>query len=480
VSDATTFYLKPGEKEFSVRLPKMQKGGNVTLNYCDNPFWYVLTSLSGNLAPDSESALEQTVALYSVATSAGMLAKYPRLREGVKSIFADDNEKNSITLSALNKNQSLKIASINSTPWVNNAQSETMRMQGLDFLLDDSGVKKVVENAIVGLEKTRNSNGSWSWMKGMPESLWITRQVLTGLGELYTSGYMPTDTDLRKKIETMIHDGIKYTDAEESKMYREVVTRGKGRYSLESELDYLYMRSNAGAPAAQGLIADMERDMYNRLPKEWRSLDLDNKMIASILLQRHGNHELARTILESVRQYASYKADKGMWFDGASQSWFAPSPLLLTSRCLTAYLAVDPENAAVEELVQYLVLSRQTTDWNLELGQAGVASVVNSVVRAVKDEYIADGGDADINPGVEIWLGNKRIDLPARREMLTGTFCLDIDAEEASGAEFRILRRNSSPARGGVVKHYAAPIREVRAHSVPQLKITKALLPMAT
>ncbi|MDE6810719.1 MAG: hypothetical protein K2J15_00030, partial [Muribaculaceae bacterium] len=156
VRDATTFYLSPGEKEFSIRLPNMHSAGNVTLNYCDDPYWYVLTSLSGKLYPESESALEQAVALYSVAVSAGILDQNPRLREGLKHVSGDNGEKSPIALSQLNKSQSLKISALNETPWVNNAESETMRVNGLEFLLDSYSVKKAISDAVDGLEKTHN------------------------------------------------------------------------------------------------------------------------------------------------------------------------------------------------------------------------------------------------------------------------------------------------------------------------------------
>ncbi|MDE6811010.1 MAG: hypothetical protein K2J15_01535, partial [Muribaculaceae bacterium] len=327
---------------------------------------------------------------------------------------------------------------------------------------------------------THNPDGSWSWMKGMPASEWITRQVLSALGQIRVAGYMPSDAENRRSLEKMIDAAIRYTDSEQSKAYRDIITRSKGQYPLESELSYLYLRSNAGVSAPQGLIADMKRDMFKRLPGEWRGLDIDDKAIAAIMLWREGQKELAQTILESVRQYASYKSDKGMWFDRQPKQYFASSSLLLTARCLDAFREIDPDSDAVAQLSQFLVLSRQTTDWNLELGQAGVASVVSSVVRSIKEDWTTAADISDADNGVRIMLGNKEISVPANAQLLTGNFCLNLDTADASGEELHIVRNNSSPAWGGVMNQYIAPIKDVKASGVPQLKISKMLLPLTT
>lgn len=480
VMDSTTFYLTPGEKEFELELPKMKGAGNVTLNYCDNPYWYVLTSLSGKLYPESESSIEQAVALYSLSVATGMLEKNPKLKEGLKLALEDEAARSSLLLSPLAKNQSLKISALNCTPWVNNETSETMRMQGLGYLYESADADKAISDAIEKLDKMRNAGGSWSWVKGMPESLWATEQVLTVLGKIKMSDYMPSSKTLKDKIERMIREGIKFTDAEESKIFREIVYKDKGRYSLESEIYYLNLRSNAVDDAPQGLIAEMKRDMLSRLPKEWKTLSIRYKSLAAILLNREGERTLAKTILESVKQYASYKADKGMWFDNQESGFFAASPILLASECLDAYMEVDPENTAVEGLAQYLVLSRQTTDWNNELGQAGVALVANSIVMAIKDKWISDADKSESGSEVKILLNGKELPMPSKSELLTGNFYIDLNAKEASGAKLRIMRAGESPAWGGVMNQYIAPIEDVKAHSVGQLRIVKALLPIVT
>lgn len=483
VTDATTFYLRPGCEEQTVRLPKMNPAAKLTLNFCNNPEWFVLTSLSGLLQPDSESALVQAVALYSNSIASGLLRSNDRLKEGLRKMLESDSE---ALTSPLKQNEYLKLAALGSTPWVNNAESETARLQSLSSLLDNKSIDESLQKRISGLEKTRNADGSWSWMKGMPGSEWITRQVVSCLGQLRMSGYLPSD----KRLRSMLCGGVKYMDSEESKSYNEIVRKQKGEYPLSSEISYLFDRSNASDSKPSGTIAEMERDMLRRLPEEWRGLSLMDKATAAILLNRTGrdaDKALARMILESVRQFATYTPDKGMWFDnaGGAYSRMSPSPLMLTSRCLDAFREVEPENNSISGLEQYLILSRQTQDWNLELGQAGVATVVNSILSNEKSLGSESGSASDtacgndIDNSLTITLDGRELRLPDDPANLPGNFYVNIDPVNGEESVLTIHRHGRTPAWGGVVSQYVAPIQDVRAHEVPQLKVEKALLPVA-
>ena len=78
----------------------------------------------------------------------------------------------------------------------------------------------------------------------------------------------------------------------------------------------------------------------------------------------------------------------------------------------------------------------------------------------------------------EITLGGRRVELPASAETLTGNVYLSVTPEMASGRTLKVSRQAGVPAWGGVMRQYVAPAAKVKAQSVPQLKITKQLLPV--
>lgn len=468
VADAYTFYLQPAAEAAELTLPKMPNGGTVTLNYCNNPAWYVLTALSGILTPDSESALVAADALYANSISSGLIEKSPKLKEGLQSLFSN-NAADSLLISPLQKNLSLKIADLGATPWVNNAETETARMASLESLLDADKADEVISAMIDKLAQTQTPKGGWSWMKEMPASLYITNRVLSRIASLKESGYLPASS----KLEAMIRSGLGYADSEMSREWQEIVNKHKTLFPLTRAIDYLNMRSELTDASPSGYILSMSNDLDRRLPQEWRSLSIRDKASAAIYLQRRGKPELAKEILRSVSQYASYKPSKGIWFDNA-EGLLGCSKLAIAARCLQAFAAVQPEAKTISGLCQYLVLSRQTEDWNNDTGVADVAQVAGAVLAAVP-EWIS-GESSTEKPGIT--LDGVPVVIPGNTESLTGGFYISLPAEEVSSKTLKVERTGASPAWGGVICQYVADIVDVKAQAAEQLKVEKMLLPI--
>lgn len=466
VLDAATFYLTPNQTTCEIKLPKMNKDSNVTFNFCNNPQWYVLTSLSGLSEPYSDSALDAASALYANSVASGIIRKNDDIRQTLQKMCQSDSI--SDLMSPLQQNLSLRMKRLNATPWVNNADNETLRMTSLESLLNSSDADKTIADCVSKLKSTNNANGSWSWMKGMPESEWITSQVLSILGEMNRVGYMSDN----KVLKDMADRGVAYMDACISEEYKKVVKQGD-KYPLQSEIEWLYTRFNVSDTRVSGKIADMERDMLRRLPKEWKDLSLMNKATAAILLHRAGNNALAVEMMESVKQFASYSDAKGMWFDNLGNQYWSPSPLVLTARCLEAFRIVSPEDDSIDKLIQYLTLTRQTGDWNTDLGTAGVTMVVNEYVSAASSRFKDSGID-----NLQISLNGKDILPDYKSNSTAGNIFVNIDPAAASEGIIKIDRDSPSAAWGGVLCSYVREASEVKAHELPQLSIVKELLPI--
>ncbi|MDE6010837.1 MAG: hypothetical protein K2F87_05290, partial [Muribaculaceae bacterium] len=469
VLDATTFYLTPEQREISVKLPKMQRGDMVTLNYCANPAWYVLTSLTGFINPETESTLTNLNALYANSVAGGLISRYPNLRKGLEIIFKDEMPDSTLVTSPLEQNGVLKLTSLQHTPWVNNARSETLRMQSLRSLLSPDNGKGKMETIMNRLKENQTADGSFKWMPGMKKGdLWITLNVLECAARMKESGFSPAGS----QFETMVVKALRYADVEVGRNYHETVHKHKSRYALTSEMSYLLTRSILTNTPASGLIDEMRRDMLKRLPEEWKTLPIAEKAMAARILKREGNMKLAREIMESVKEFASYKPDKGMWFDKLRNNLFSPSPKMVTATVIQALNEVLPGDEAIMKMCQYLVLSRQTEDWNLDMSPAAVTMAANAVLGS---DLGWTSPDTDTPP--VLTLNGKPLDLSAA-QALTGNIFMDIAPEEASGATLSISRSGPSPAWGGTLRQYVAPIKDIRAHSIPQLKVTKRLLPI--
>ncbi|MDE5902685.1 MAG: hypothetical protein K2H21_05650, partial [Muribaculaceae bacterium] len=75
-------------------------------------------------------------------------------------------------------------------------------------------------------------------------------------------------------------------------------------------------------------------------------------------------------------------------------------------------------------------------------------------------------------------IDGKEIPLPSEAEALTGNIYLDLSPRQASGKRLEIVRQDGVPAWGAVLRQYVAPAASVKAQSMPQLSVTKQLLPI--
>lgn len=455
VRESKTFYMGPSASEMTVKLPKYDKDASVTMTYCGNPTWECLTALPALVASDSQSILVQADALFGNAVASGLLGKYPQLMDGLRALSAPENAADSALYSPLQKNAELKDILLNNTPWVNAAASETLRMQSLMKYADKEASDKAISEAVKMLADRQNRDGGWGWCPDMPSSGYMTSRVLGVLSDLRNLGYMP------EKAEKPARKAFAYMD---KSLAEDWIRTGRKSYSLSELVHYLYAKSAFHEVGNSGSFGALEKVAMADLEKEWRDLSLYDKATAAILLERKGKARASRLILESLRQFASESAEKGMWFDNLSGVWNSNGPLLTTARVLEAFATIEPQNPAIDKLRQWIVLSKQTQDWE---GSRNATEAICALLSSGSDWAVP--AEAPV-----VTLGGKKLELP-RTAILTGAFTLNVDAREASGAVLSVVKSNETPAWGGVVARYVAPIKDTKAVSMAELSVKKAL-----
>ncbi len=452
VLEAKTFYIAPGMESFAMQLPKAEES-NMTLQYCDNPIWEVVTALPEISEPKSSNVLSLVYSLYGNAIGAGLAREYPEIVEAIK-VFADPaNSQDSTLVSNLEKNQDLKNVVLNNTPWVRSAASETMRMQSLVKYADSNGCEEIIETILKEMKKLQNADGGWSWCSGMESSRFITGRVLLHLGMLKDMGYLP------QEAEGMALQAINYNDAECVKEFERYRKNGWD-FPYESMRNYLYIRSNFKIPAVSDEFGKMKEEAIKAIAAQWKATDIYDKATAATLLSREGYSMEARTILESLRQYATVSEDKGMWFDNLSSSFAGWNKLITTAQVLEAYTAIEPQSPNVDLLRQWLLITKQAENW-------GDDRETSEVIHAI----LSSGTKWTVpSEAPEVYIGNEPL-ATGHIAVLTGSFTVGIQAGDEG--ELRIARSGAGPAWGGVITQYVAPIADVKSNGIPELTIEK-------
>lgn len=292
----------------------------------------------------------------------------------------------------------------------------------------------------------------------MPTSEYITCRVLLHFAMLKGMGFLPEDGD------EMAGRAFGYVDRELVKSWERTE---KKYFSVSGMLNYLYVKSFFPKVGDATGFAPLRAKALKAIADGWKDFDIYDKATAVTLEHRLGNNALAGDILESLRQFASVSPEKGMCFENLRGMWSGWNPLVTTAQVLEAYAEVSPADKAVDQLRQWLVLSKQTQNWSEMRGTA-------EVIQAI----LASGSDwTQPSREATLMIGGREVSVPARAK-ITDSFTVNLTAEQVKAGGIEICKYSSSPAWGGVVSQYVAPILDVKSEGVPQLRIEKNVYPI--
>ncbi len=453
VIEATTFYLPAKTGKSSIELAEIPNDALVTLEFCENPTWYVATALPGFISNQSNDAISSAVAIFSVAVADGVLRDNPEIRRALYR-WQHSDKNDSTLVSMLQRNQDLKQALLSSTPWMMDAQSDTERMTRLALLFDRREIDIVTNRAIENLKKLQQSNGGWAWTAKTSEaSEWVTLRILNLMGRLKQLNYLPVNNEL----EAMIEKGITYIDSLTATRYRK---NPKGNY-----LDYTYIRDYYPETRLPSINRQIIDSTIQHLVSAWKSLDIHGKAIAAIILNNNHYSATARQVIESLREYSTYSPKKGMWWPSLDN--LAPwsiGKVTVTSAILNAFHSVDPKSNDIDLIRQWLILQKEAMDWGTSIATSEViATILKCGSKWIKP---ATGTNISIN-GFPIIIDKIDSDL--------GYFRKDISSITPSKATIDIVKYGDTPSWGAVYSQYDREQSLIKANNCNELSITKSL-----
>lgn len=455
VIQSDPFYLAPGESDFTMEIPNFPDGASVTFKFCDNPLWEVVTALSPIIVPEAESLTSRISALYSNCVGSGILRNNSDLAEGLRLII-EGEAGDSLLISNLQKDNALKTVSLNNTPWVNDDSSETLRLSRLGTLLSDAEATTAINDLWQKILELRNPDGGWSWCKGMKSSRWLTERLLLNIGQLKHSGYLPSLKDLN----SVIKQAWRFVEADYVSSFNKI--KGNKDSFYLSLLPWLYTESFFPDQHSSAAFSGIKKKALGYISSHWNKLSISNKAMAAQLLWRNGNKSVPKAILESLRQYASFSKTEGAWFDNLDSSAQGVSKLTVSSQVLMAFDEIQPSDSIIDGLRQWLLIQRQAQDWSESYGVTDVIHALLTTGTKWSGNFLA--------PTVTI--GSHTV--PSDKvSALTGQIYVNLDARDLDPHEIKIRRSSPSPAWGGVISQFIAPMSEIKADTIPGLALRK-------
>ncbi|RYY65768.1 MAG: alpha-2-macroglobulin, partial [Chitinophagaceae bacterium] len=344
----------------------LQSGGSetlqhqgLTLEYTANPAWQAVQALPYLMEYPYECAEQVWNRYYAHALAAHILQRAPKVR----AVFARWQEaETSALISNLQKNEELKSALLEETPWVLEAVSETQRRKNIALLFDLSKLAAGQQRAIEKLQKLQRADGSFPWFDGGLPDRYITEYILSGIGHLQELGI---ETGALNSVRDK---ALAYTDAALRQDY-EVLRKSKVNLGkvVPNSLQLLHFYARSFTRNRPGDAARAAFDYYlGRLEKTWLSQSKRGQGLTALALYRYGSKRVPADILQSLRETAVRNEELGMYWKDVryGRSWYwQDAPVETQALLIEAFAEIGKDNATVNELRTWLVKNKQTNNW---------------------------------------------------------------------------------------------------------------------
>ena len=215
--------------------------------------------------------------------------------------------------------------------------------------------KSLQDEAAAYLRSQQRASGAWGWFEGMPDSRFITNEILLQLARLdFLVGNHP--------LSAAASNALQFMHREMEALRREMETEARERKAEvplgELPLRYLDACSylNADTTAACAYFLDKAEQLNG-------TYSLYGKAVMSRVLRKSGKAERAELLLRSLRQYLIETPEMGAYFDAPkAQITYNSYRIPTQTAAIEAFHAVG-DDAVVRKMQQWLLQSKRTQDW---------------------------------------------------------------------------------------------------------------------
>lgn len=373
VTESIPLWVKPNStKEYTYKAfekslsnPAITQIG-MTLEYTSNPAWLAIKSLPYLMEFEHECAEQVFSRYYANSIAAHILNSSPKIAE----VFAAWRKADK-PLSKFEQNEELKSIVMAETPWILDNQSDEEIKNRLAVLFDLEKMKVSLESNFTKLQNKQASSGGFPWFEGGKESYYITRHIAAGFGHLNKLGINAAN---KKEIDALTLKAVKFMDSEFLKDYEYRKTYSK-EYTTEMLYDgmhYLYARSFY---TEQYPIAENQKKIIDEylasvskstayFKYKWLDYTLYQKGMLALALNRYGYKDMAKKILNHLKETSSTNEEWGMyWIENKAGWYWYQAPVETQALLIEAFTEVNNDIASADAMKVWLLKNKQNKNW---------------------------------------------------------------------------------------------------------------------
>jgi len=440
---------------------------NLTVEFASNPAWYAIQALPVVSEPVHKNALSVFAAFYANSIAFYISNGNPKIR----SVFESwKNQTPESFLSNLDKNQELKALLLEQTPWVLQARDENERKQRVALLFDLNNMRDRLDVSIRTLEQMQSANGGFYWFEGMPESRYITQNIVEGLGKLHSMRIIDAISD--ERINRIITRAVRYLDERIRDDYDEIIRFHKDKLEEDhlsgTQIQFLFARSFFPHIMMNPSYETAFNYFKSQAAKYWTKQNTYLQGMIALSLQRYGNQQVPKLIVKSLQEKSLTSEEMGMYWRIESGYYWFQSPVETQAMMIAVFDEVAGDKSAVEHMKIWLLKQKQTQDWKT------TRATVDAVYALLKRGRDLLAGDAL----VKIEIAGQEIDMKTAGKVEAGTGYF---SKSWSSAEIKpqmgnisLTKPDDGIAWGAMYWQYFEDLDRITPHATP-LSLQKQL-----
>ena len=333
----------------------------LTVEYSSNPAWYAVQALPYLMDYPYDCAEQTWNRYYANALASRIANASPKLKEIFNRWKTIDT---AALISNLQKNQELKSALLEETPWVLQAKSETEQKKNIALLFDMVRMSAEMEGNLAKLKEMQSPNGGFVWFKGGPDDRFVTQYILTGIGHLRKLG-----VDI-KDLQPIVTKGLAYLD-QKIKEDHDLLVKSKADLKKQqpghTQVQYLYMRSFfPELPLAKAAVKAHTYYLGQAAQLWMKQNQLLQGMTALAVYRNASTSQVPRAILASLKETSILHEELGRYWKeiGFGKSWYWwQAPIETQSLMVEVFSEIAKDTTTVDELRTWLIKNKQTNNW---------------------------------------------------------------------------------------------------------------------
>ncbi len=406
VTETRAISVLPGQKKQYTFDNLTRENAKQTKSYgfefVINPSWYALQAMPSIISDDRSNIDQLSDRLYVLSLGKLMVRDHPDLVTLIKQWQREN---------VLNSPLEEDLASLNRSPWVNQAADDTRRIRALQIFTDANRLDYEINGAWSKLRERQRTDGGFAWFPGGRSNRYMTQYVIQMLLEIEE-----VLKENEGQISNVINRALSFLDQSVIEDYRELVQKQTSDEIKELDLlspqmaHFLWLRSRVAEADTPGDELKPVLALYGEQAlKFWPNKSLYVQSVLTRYWSEIGNEEMVGLMLKSFRERLIADSDSGVhWNYDQGYSWHQ-NPLETHVAMMEIFRHIASDAELYESLKVWLLNQKRAVTWP------------NARSTAAAIRALAQGAEAYISARFEpvLRIGEKHIELDKKTMSLS-------------------------------------------------------------